>query len=352
MAKITKEKNIIIFELETNKSYKLDINTGVWTGIRGKELLNMPTGDNKTALKNMCNNNTSSLLILIYKIFYWNEQTRTVHNCNRLRLADKLDSIKFPPSDLRTYNENLIRWADNNIKYIAVYIKEHSDENIYLGDIYKTYKHEQVLSKFKDLAPLVTESMTNSMFYHQGNYPITDELIDLIGYYWIRGKLFDFGATDEFYAYLRLCRLLNKEPQKVNNFMREYIETKKEYEQRKQELDEQAFTLAYKIREKHLTFEYGNYQIVLPTKSTDLIDEGRKMSHCVGGYIQNVVQNTCYIVFVRNKATPDKCYITCQVMPDGNINQYYLAHDRRISTAEDIEFKEKYQEHLLSVWNS
>lgn len=350
MAKITKEKNIIIFELEANKSYKLDINTGIWTGIRGKELVNMPSGDNKRVLKNMCNR-TSSLLIALDQIFYYNEQTRAATNCRRLRVADKLDSINFPPISLINYSEDLILWVDNNIKFITAYIKDHPDGSRSLHDMYTNYKHQAVLSKFKDLAPLITPSMTNSMLTHQGNFPLTEELIDLIGYYWIRGKLYEYGDEQRFYEYLRICELLNKEPQKVNNFMREYVETKKEYELRKQELNEKAFTLAYKKREKHLTFEYGNYQIVLPTKSTDLIDEGRKMSHCVGSYIQNVVQNTCYIVFVRNKATPNKCYITCQVMPNGNISQYYLAHDRCISKPEDIEFKEKYQEYLRSVWD-
>lgn len=350
MAKITKEKNILIFELEANKTYKLDINTGVWTGVRGKVLVRTPTGNNKTTLTRMCDN-TSSLLILLNKILGWNEQTGTTYSRNRLKLADKLDAIKFPPTDLRSYNEDIIQWADNNIKFIAAYLKAHPNTKPYLNDIYVTYRHENIISKFKDLAPLLTRSMTNMIVYHQDTYPLTEELVDLIGYYWIRGKLFDFGAADRFYEYLRLCRVLDKEPQKVNNFMREYVETVKEYQLRKQELDERAFLLAYEKKGKQLTFEYGNYQIVLPTKSEDLIDEGRNMSHCVGGYVQNVAQNTCYIVFVRKKATPDKCYITCQVMPNGTINQYYLAHDRRISTAEDIEFKEKYQEHLLSVWD-
>lgn len=350
MAKVVKEKNIIIFELEANKSYKLDINTGIWTGIRGKELVSMPTGNNKTIIKNMCDN-TSSLLILLNRIFYWGEQTRSAYSLKCLKIADKLDNIKFPPCNMQDYNDVVLTWADNNIKFIVSYTKEHPEKKFALYQLYNIYTSQTITSKFKDLAPLVTPSMVNTILSYRGNFPLTEELIDLIGYYWIRGKLYDYGASREFYEYLRTCAVLNKKPQKVNNFMREYVETKKEYEQRQQELNERAFSLAYEKRGKHLTFEYGNYQIILPTKTTDLIDEGRKMSHCVGGYIDRVINNTCYIVFVRNKTTPDKCYITCQVMSNGCINQYYLAHDRCISKAEDIEFKEKYQEYLLSVWD-
>lgn len=350
MAKITKEKNILIFELEANKTYKLDINTGVWTGIRGKELVGMPTGDNRRVLKNMCEH-TSSLLILLNNIFYWGEKTRSAYSLKCLKVADKLDNIKFPPCNMRDYNDVVLTWADNNIKFIVSYTKEHPEEKPALYQLYNIYVSQSITSKFKDLAPLITQPMVNTILSYQGNFPLTEELIDLIGYYWIRGKLYDYGASREFYEYLCTCAVLNKKPQKVNNFMREYVETRKEYELRQQELNERAFLLAYERRKKHLTFEYGNYQIVLPTKSEDLIDEGRKMSHCVGGYINRVIQNSCYIVFVRNKATPDKCYITCQIMPDGSIRQYYLAHDRSISKAEDIEFKEKYQEHLSSVWD-
>jgi hypothetical protein len=75
------------------------------------------------------------------------------------------------------------------------------------------------------------------------------------------------------------------------------------------------------------------------------------MHHCVGGYVNDIIENRCYICFVRKKETPEVPYITCQVYPNGEIGQYYLAYDRWISSAEDREFKSAFQNYLNEVWN-
>jgi hypothetical protein len=55
-------------------------------------------------------------------------------------------------------------------------------------------------------------------------------------------------------------------------------------------------------------------------------------------------------VFVRNKENLTIPYITAQVKLDGEIGQYYLAYDRYISSVEDQEFKDAFQEHLKTNW--
>ena len=84
----------------------------------------------------------------------------------------------------------------------------------------------------------------------------------------------------------------------------------------------------------------------------ELIVEGNIMHHCVGGYVNRVVEGECYICFVRHKDTPDNCYITCQVYTNGQIGQYFLAHDRYITTEEDKDFKAAFQMHLARVWDN
>jgi hypothetical protein len=74
------------------------------------------------------------------------------------------------------------------------------------------------------------------------------------------------------------------------------------------------------------------------------------MHHCVGSYVNRVLNGDTYICFVRHKDTPDECYITCQVNTDGTIGQYFLAYDRYISTDRDKAFYNAFQAHLKSVW--
>ena len=133
--------------------------------------------------------------------------------------------------------------------------------------------------------------------------------------------------------------------------MREYIETRKEWEIRKLEIDMAKIAENYAKHSKAWEFEYGKYKIVVPTCPEDIILEGRNMSHCVGGYVSNVLNNDTYIVFVRPIDNPEKCYITCQVHTSGRIGQYFLSHDRYISSDEDKEFYNAYAEHLKKVWN-
>ena len=74
------------------------------------------------------------------------------------------------------------------------------------------------------------------------------------------------------------------------------------------------------------------------------------MHHCVGGYVQQVVNNDCYIIFVRHKDTPDKCYITAEIYTNGNMGQYFLAYDRRITKDEDKEFYTALRNHIKANW--
>jgi hypothetical protein len=132
--------------------------------------------------------------------------------------------------------------------------------------------------------------------------------------------------------------------------MREYCETKATYERKKAEYDDKRLRDNYEKHKTAFEFAYGDYVVVLPKSGQDIVAEGQNMHHCVGSYVGRVVENDCYIVFIRHKDTPDKCYLTCQVYTNGEIGQYYLAYDRRISTAEDRAFKEAFALHLATHW--
>jgi hypothetical protein len=149
--------------------------------------------------------------------------------------------------------------------------------------------------------------------------------------------------------YIEYCKVIGKTPIKTNNFMREFLETQNSYDLWLQLEQDTRFASHYNRYRNNLTFEYGDYTVVLPTKGQDLVKEGVEMHHCVGGYVDKVADGRTLIVFIRHKDTPDQCYITAQINPaDGSLGQYYLAYDKHISKEKDIEFKEKFQEWLYS----
>ena len=72
-------------------------------------------------------------------------------------------------------------------------------------------------------------------------------------------------------------------------------------------------------------------QIVCPQRANDLVDEGKALHHCVGGYIDNVAEGRCLIVFVRRVEEPKKPYVTVEVR-DGKIAQIPVSYTHLVKS--------------------
>ena len=66
-------------------------------------------------------------------------------------------------------------------------------------------------------------------------------------------------------------------------------------------------------RKMLFTMETAKY-LIRPALSTfELIYEGEKLHHCVGGYANRYAENDTNILFIREKAQPDKPFVTMEV---------------------------------------
>lgn len=84
-------------------------------------------------------------------------------------------------------------------------------------------------------------------------------------------------------------------------------------------------------------YEDEHFCIKTPTSVKDIKEEGERQRNCVGRlYTQSVVNGNTQIIFIRKKENSEKSYITCEVTPNGNIIQYFLACNRYVET-ESIE---------------
>jgi hypothetical protein len=351
MSTYTKERNIIIIKLNNSTGdYRFDLNTGVFYGVKGKPVKTCPRHND---IRHMFDYeaNGSYLAYALADMFYSGNTADYTHEVYRTQVsaAEKLDALNIPK--LRVSLDYLPYLADN-IKFLRDWLKENDSNAFKFSDFRTLCDFEKARKELGALAEIITPEMYYTIKNHKPL--ITKEEWDICVYYLIRGKMWEYHNHDvhKLVEYFGLCSGMGKEPQKVNNFMREYIETKNEYELRKTEFDNKRIADNYAERAKAWEFEYGNYKILIPTKGQDLIDEGARMHHCVGGYVRSIINNECYICFVRHKDKPDVPYITCQVMLDGEIGQYYLAYDNRISKEEDKAFRNAFQDHLKTVWNS
>ena len=354
MATYTKERNIITFSLDsTPNTYKLDINTGVFYGAKGKPVQNCVY---RAEIRHIFNSNygrernKKNIEDILWAMFDYGKTSMYSGFVEALMAADRLDAIGIPSLNLPyQYYPNVAK----DLKTLRSYM-DSLEEGQYFN--YAEFRFWSDFVKVKEqlgsAGELFTLQMYSTLMRCDDN--LTTEDISVCAYYLVRGKYWEYhqGNIRTLIDYIEMCRSMEKKAEKVNNFMREYVETKRAYELRKTEFDNNRIANNYARHSKAWEFKYGDYIIAIPTCGQDLITEGERMHHCVGSYVHSIIDNECYICFVRHKDNPDTPYITCQVYTDGKIGQYYLAYDRYITKNEDIEFKNEFQKYLNEIWNN
>lgn len=352
--RIEKDRNIIRIYLEGNNApYTLDINTGVILGLRGQPLKNTPKPtEMKAGFRTLnYNHELTNVGRVIWSIMDTHTATQYyTHYLTALSVADRLDALNAPCLNWNTYAYEQL---NDIFREFAEWTRTEGFDwdNCYFSNFENWKKYKEFAKKFGKSAEGLNAEMINTLVRQYGEDNLTAELLDFYQYYLVRGKYWEYHShnLNNLIQYRRMCEYIGKKPEKVNNFMREYIETKLNYERNKEEYDKQRFSAVYdKVREM-LTFEHGNLQVVIPTCPTDLIREGDRQRNCVGGYVDTVLNGRSYVVFVRHKDNLDKNYITCEVQTNGYINQFYLAHNNWVSKDEDKEFRRLFAEHIEKV---
>lgn len=365
---VTKNKNRIeILVNGKTKPYVLDINTGIFYGLRGNPVKTVT----REVLGSICYPRTTNLASLISTLTYGSctDIYKLAENPKLLQLADSLDNleiiiVKEPDYRLSDYYKELI----NNkqfLKGFVSYAQKCKEENREYDIIsYKNYEANQNFynkynfdlstikdNRIKDFMVNISKWATprqmncyliNFIFndyyqvYRDGWYPSNSLLSSVV-----------------FKEYCDICEYLDEKVTLKDNILSHYGKVHKEYMRQKEEIDAKRFADAIAIHKNEMEFEYGDFKIVVPTTPQDIKDEGRNMHHCVASYAYNCMEigipNRSYIVFVRRKDNPEKCYITCEIR-NGAINQYFLSHNRRVTDEVDLEFKRMYQKHLNENW--
>lgn len=346
MSSYSKEKNFIIINLDgTTGAYRFDLNTGIYYGISGKPIKTCPRASD---IRRMFFSASGNVARLLYWMFDCTKTEKYPEMAKALQTADKIDALGIADLGLQVASYEFI---GDNFKNFVAYMRESQEgEPFSFRGFHQWVEFEKAKAEYGSVLGQLNSEMYFTLKYY---YPeITKEELAVSSYYLTRGKYWEYHRGDVSYlvSYLKACKMMEKTPEKVNNFMREFCETKKMYELRKTEYDNKLMALNYARQEKAWQFEFGNHIVIIPTSAQDIITEGERMHHCVGSYVNRVLDNSTYICFVRHKDNPDAPYITCQVHTDGHIGQYFLAYDRYIYLEEDRAFRDAFQNHLRSVW--
>ena len=89
----------------------------------------------------------------------------------------------------------------------------------------------------------------------------------------------------------------------------------------------------------------------LPRTCAEIIEEGAKLDHCVGGYADRHADGKTTIMFLRTLGRPETPYYTMEVSNSLRISQCYGYRNNRDvkKPPEIIEFERRYNEYLASV---
>ena len=356
---IKKEKNLIYFQdTEKTKPYTLDLNTMTFYGLSGKVVQRNPISRRIEVALNSISQKKITYLDEALRQMFCNEGSYVSYYKKykeELLVADSLTNAKVPY--VRIYNSDLPIIKKNMKEFREFVERKQAGENLNIRTFFRELEYNKFLKEYN----LTADTISMEEFESISNIEIIKKNISHYCYAIHRAyikEFFDFAygyancsyTRNTLRRYYEECEMLGKEPVKINNLVREIVETHRQYELRKQEFDTARMKQNYEKQAKAFDFTYGDYTIVVPKTPTDIIDEGENMHHCVGSYAGDVVNNKTYIVFVRHKDTPEQCYITAQVSLKGNLGQYYLAYDNRVSNDTDLAFKRAFAEHLALNW--
>lgn len=82
---------------------------------------------------------------------------------------------------------------------------------------------------------------------------------------------------------------------------------------------------------KELEYSKGDYFIKVPTDTASMLEEGRKLKHCCGRYVDDVAKKKAFVLFLRKKESPETPYLSIEVLPDRRVRQVRGLNDTYVS---------------------
>lgn len=140
-------------------------------------------------------------------------------------------------------------------------------------------------------------------------------------------------CLQDFHDYLRLLKSIPKDrlknkytidppASKLAQYHDELIDIQNSIQFEKDEkLNEEWNKVNEKLR--FLEFSNSDYSLILPETPNLLRIEGQKLHHCVGSYINSILDKCDIILFLRRNANVDEPFITVNLDYNGNIRQIH-----------------------------
>ena len=178
-------------------------------------------------------------------------------------------------------------------------------------------------------------------------YLVDNEGLELLSGGWSSSERIKIS---DYYDYLKMQKemygsIKEKYPE---NWLSEHHKLVKTYAAWKKLHENDIILERAKALEK---YQYSNkkYTVVIPTNSAQVVDEGYQLGHCVGSYVNRIVEGETNIVFVRYKETPEESLVTVEINNKGSIIQCRGKGNRDVTPEENDFLREWAEKVNLSI---
>ena len=142
-----------------------------------------------------------------------------------------------------------------------------------------------------------------------------------------------------YYDYIRFCKDLGYDltddfilfPRDVKDA---HDRASEMFDQKKAQIFNEKIAAQYDALVDQYQMSRAGLMVIPPKSATEIVEEGQKLHHCVGGYVSRVAKNECTILFLRKEEQPDTPYYTMELR-DGSVQQ--LRGDRNCDPTPDVD---------------
>lgn len=252
-------------------------------------------------------------------------------------------------------NMNLINWRSNNLKQMLGLNKNELDAVEWNVD--RLRFHHRFIRREPRSAALIMQIIKSTESYQLYHYEkILDfaPTLSLAKIYKYSGGNIGFMIHWGDYLRMAACEGYDMTDKSVLMPPNLYAAHDRLVHIKKYAHDENMDKLIEKRNKKleKLIFSDENYTVVLPKSVKDIVNEGKALSHCVGGYADRHAKGVLTILFIRKNGDLDTPFYTMEVSVDYHIVQcrgYRNNLADNPKPEEMKEFEEKYAAYLQQI---
>ena len=85
------------------------------------------------------------------------------------------------------------------------------------------------------------------------------------------------------------------------------------FDKKKAQIYNEKIAAQYESLASQYRMSNAGLMVIPPKSATEIVEEGQKLHHCVGGYVSRVAKNECTILFLRKEEQPDTPFYTMEL---------------------------------------